>query len=294
MHSPDRDSGLYAATQTYAEPIMVQMRARDGWPVFIGEPPAKRARSCTSCDSTSNSGDIQHTTPSPTNTDSTQLLDEGSDQGWLLEQDVEQTIGDLGLEPHGEMWSSILDCAPHCASNSSNDMQDHLQAPPENPSGFILEHDTAFKPSNSTTASQPQPGRRAPSRSVHSRKEWTSWEDDSIRIGVQDLGTRWRAIAARLPGRSGSPKHILACAYLQDTLCCSSNMSAPETIAPWELELQWVRMHAACLGACLSCDLTHFSFWTESLRPYQGITTPQNIDIGDLGYSGTGCYSGER
>ena len=36
----------------------------------------------------------------------------------------------------------------------------------------------------------------------NSRKEWLAWEDEAIRGGVEELGTRWRAIAARLPGRS--------------------------------------------------------------------------------------------
>jgi len=37
---------------------------------------------------------------------------------------------------------------------------------------------------------------------AHNRKEWAAWEDDAIRVGVHELGMRWRAIAARLPGRS--------------------------------------------------------------------------------------------
>eukprot|EP00965_Chrysotila_dentata_P231666 6198491-Pleurochrysis_carterae.AAC.2 len=36
----------------------------------------------------------------------------------------------------------------------------------------------------------------------HNRKEWSAWEDDTIKQGVQELGLRWRAIASRLPGRS--------------------------------------------------------------------------------------------
>ena len=35
-----------------------------------------------------------------------------------------------------------------------------------------------------------------------SRKEWSAWEDEAIRNGVQTIGTRWRQIAAELPGRS--------------------------------------------------------------------------------------------
>ena len=34
------------------------------------------------------------------------------------------------------------------------------------------------------------------------RKEWTEWEDETIRQGVQTVGTRWRQIAEALPGRS--------------------------------------------------------------------------------------------
>ena len=34
------------------------------------------------------------------------------------------------------------------------------------------------------------------------RKEWAVSEDEAIRAGVEQLGTRWRAIAAMLPGRS--------------------------------------------------------------------------------------------
>ena len=37
---------------------------------------------------------------------------------------------------------------------------------------------------------------------VHNRKEWAAWEDEAIRAGVAELGMRWRAIAARLSGRS--------------------------------------------------------------------------------------------
>uniref|UniRef100_A0A7S0LT39 Uncharacterized protein n=1 Tax=Coccolithus braarudii TaxID=221442 RepID=A0A7S0LT39_9EUKA len=36
----------------------------------------------------------------------------------------------------------------------------------------------------------------------HNRKEWAVFEDDVIREGVRELGMRWRAIAAKLPGRS--------------------------------------------------------------------------------------------
>jgi len=37
---------------------------------------------------------------------------------------------------------------------------------------------------------------------AHNRKDWTAAEDAAIRSGVSELGMRWRAIAARLPGRS--------------------------------------------------------------------------------------------
>jgi len=37
---------------------------------------------------------------------------------------------------------------------------------------------------------------------VQSRKEWLPWEDEAIRAGVSELGTKWRAISTRLPGRS--------------------------------------------------------------------------------------------
>lgn len=39
-------------------------------------------------------------------------------------------------------------------------------------------------------------------KSAGNRKDWSSWEDEAIRVGVARLGTRWRAIAAELPGRS--------------------------------------------------------------------------------------------
>ena len=44
--------------------------------------------------------------------------------------------------------------------------------------------------------------RSSPGGVAHNRKEWTEWEDAAIRSGVLELGLRWRAIAARLPGRS--------------------------------------------------------------------------------------------
>jgi len=34
------------------------------------------------------------------------------------------------------------------------------------------------------------------------RKEWSPHEDELIRKGVEQLGCRWRVIAAQLPGRS--------------------------------------------------------------------------------------------
>ena len=34
------------------------------------------------------------------------------------------------------------------------------------------------------------------------RKDWAAWEDEAIRTGVHTIGTRWRQIAADLPGRS--------------------------------------------------------------------------------------------
>lgn len=34
------------------------------------------------------------------------------------------------------------------------------------------------------------------------RKEWAAWEDEAIRTGVLQMGSRWRVIAAALPGRS--------------------------------------------------------------------------------------------
>ncbi|KAL1522701.1 hypothetical protein AB1Y20_017677 [Prymnesium parvum] len=37
---------------------------------------------------------------------------------------------------------------------------------------------------------------------VTNRKEWAASEDEAIRKGVEQLGMRWRAIAAMLPGRS--------------------------------------------------------------------------------------------
>ena len=51
-------------------------------------------------------------------------------------------------------------------------------------------------------ATAPRGGRGAPGGAAHNRKEWTEWEDAAIRSGVLELGLRWRAIAARLPGRS--------------------------------------------------------------------------------------------
>eukprot|EP00316_Scyphosphaera_apsteinii_P009644 CAMPEP_0119314998 /NCGR_PEP_ID=MMETSP1333-20130426/34148_1 /TAXON_ID=418940 /ORGANISM="Scyphosphaera apsteinii, Strain RCC1455" /LENGTH=242 /DNA_ID=CAMNT_0007320213 /DNA_START=49 /DNA_END=777 /DNA_ORIENTATION=- len=50
-------------------------------------------------------------------------------------------------------------------------------------------------------AVEDQPAAR-PVRGACSRKEWAAWEDDAIRVAVHELGMRWRAIAARLPGRS--------------------------------------------------------------------------------------------
>ncbi len=38
--------------------------------------------------------------------------------------------------------------------------------------------------------------------SQFSRKDWSEWEDRAIEKGVRECGTKWRAIAARLPGRS--------------------------------------------------------------------------------------------
>ena len=37
---------------------------------------------------------------------------------------------------------------------------------------------------------------------VANRKDWAAWEDEAIRTGVHTIGTRWRQIAADLPGRS--------------------------------------------------------------------------------------------
>jgi len=44
--------------------------------------------------------------------------------------------------------------------------------------------------------------RSTPTGSAHSRKEWLPWEDAAIQQGVAELGTKWRVLSARLPGRS--------------------------------------------------------------------------------------------
>ena len=45
-------------------------------------------------------------------------------------------------------------------------------------------------------------GKRRAQVAAHPRKEWSSAEDELIRHGVQQLGYKWRVIAAQLPGRS--------------------------------------------------------------------------------------------
>uniref|UniRef100_A0A7S3U6M6 Uncharacterized protein n=1 Tax=Strombidinopsis acuminata TaxID=141414 RepID=A0A7S3U6M6_9SPIT len=61
--------------------------------------------------------------------------------------------------------------------------------------------------------------------STHSRKEWLPWEDAEIRRGVEELGTKWRAISSRLPGRSDDAvRNRWARLQSTDTLrCCVSN-----------------------------------------------------------------------
>ena len=47
----------------------------------------------------------------------------------------------------------------------------------------------------------PMGARKDAGKDAH-RKEWAGWEDEAIRSGVERLGSRWRVIAAELPGRS--------------------------------------------------------------------------------------------
>jgi hypothetical protein len=52
------------------------------------------------------------------------------------------------------------------------------------------------------TVAKPADAQRRPASSKKDRTEWTAWEDETINQSVAELGTRWRAIAARMPGRS--------------------------------------------------------------------------------------------
>mmetsp|Transcript_42227 Transcript_42227/g.90089 ORF Transcript_42227/g.90089 Transcript_42227/m.90089 type:complete len:316 (-) Transcript_42227:718-1665(-) len=64
------------------------------------------------------------------------------------------------------------------------------------------EEDEKTPPSSPAYIPASLPSRRAAASAPHNRKEWAAEEDDAIRLGVAELGMRWRAIAARLPGRS--------------------------------------------------------------------------------------------
>jgi hypothetical protein len=83
------------------------------------------------------------------------------------------------------------------------------------PIGMSLDEPTDSSHSRATRPSSPAPpasfggvedvavsGRTPSVGPAHSRKEWLPWEDEAIRQGVEELGTKWRAISARLPGRS--------------------------------------------------------------------------------------------
>ena len=58
------------------------------------------------------------------------------------------------------------------------------------------------------------------------RKEWSAWEDETIRSGVLKLGSRWRVIAAELPGRSDDAVRN-RWARLQQTLTAPGGVRPP-------------------------------------------------------------------
>lgn len=63
--------------------------------------------------------------------------------------------------------------------------------------------DIELQPSESPhSCSSTTPTVAKSTKAAGNRKDWSSWEDEAIRVGVARLGTRWRAIAAELPGRS--------------------------------------------------------------------------------------------
>ena len=66
----------------------------------------------------------------------------------------------------------------------------------------------------------------ASARKDGNRKEWAGWEDEAIRSGVMKLGTRWRAIAAELPGRSDDAVRN-RWARLQQSTCGSKPTPPP-------------------------------------------------------------------
>ena len=60
------------------------------------------------------------------------------------------------------------------------------------------------------------------------RKEWAAWEDEAIRSGVMTIGTKWRQIAAELPGRSDDAVRN-RWARLQQSLC-GTKLAAPPRV----------------------------------------------------------------
>lgn len=58
------------------------------------------------------------------------------------------------------------------------------------------------------------------------RKEWSAWEDETIRNGVLQLGSRWRVIAAELPGRSDDAVRN-RWARLQQTITAPNGVKPP-------------------------------------------------------------------
>ena len=76
-------------------------------------------------------------------------------------------------------------------------------------SPIILAHATVQQPAApymvplpSASVMLSQPLKNAVPALARSRKDWSEWEDTTIKQTVAEVGLRWRAIASRLPGRS--------------------------------------------------------------------------------------------
>lgn len=101
---------------------------------------------------------------------------------------IEEVLWKL-IAPAG---ASMIDYSSSSSTESLSDTNSTAAAPPS-PTESYYASDASFRDARA---------RPSTVAGAHNRKEWAAIEDEVIRQGVRELGTRWRAIAAKLPGRS--------------------------------------------------------------------------------------------